>query len=148
MNYYIISYVRLEEDEKQTIGKGFIYDSETFDPVFEFDGLELPWKNNEKRVSRIPEGSYDVIKHISPSFGQCFWIQNVPNRSEILIHKGNFNRDTKGCLIAGNGVQDIDKDGSKDVVNSAKTIEKMLSLIPDSAKIKIVITDEFVTKSI
>ena len=36
---------------------------------------ERPWKNNEPRVSCIPEGQYHVTRHNSPKFGRCFILE-------------------------------------------------------------------------
>ena len=59
--------------------------------------LELPWRDNQRRVSCIPPGVY-----------QCRWrdgltveIADVPGRSGILIHPGNRLDETKGCILPG-----------------------------------------------
>ena len=88
--------------------------------------LELGWNNNEKRKSCIPDGTYPVVRHKSPKFGLTFWIKDVPNRDAILIHAGNFHRHTLGCVLVGDNHIDTNKDGLLDVVNSKKTIEKLL----------------------
>lgn len=79
---------RFQEDDKQTLGTLELYNNK--EKLFECKTLELADKGNQKRISRIPEGHYKVLKHISPNFGKSLWIQDVPNRSEILIHVGNF----------------------------------------------------------
>jgi hypothetical protein len=88
--------------------------------------LELGWNNNEKRKSCIPDGTYRVVKHKSPKFGLTFWIKDVPNRDAILIHAGNFHRHTLGCVLVGDNHRDTNGDGLLDVVNSKKTMEKLL----------------------
>jgi Family of unknown function (DUF5675) len=70
---------------------------------------ELPWKNNQRSVSCIPVGRYLCKAHRSPRHGQCFWLQDVPNRSEILIHSASWMGDTEkgfksnleGCIAIG-----------------------------------------------
>lgn len=70
---------------------------------------ELPWKNNQRSVSCIPVGRYLCKAHISPRHGKCFWLQDVPGRSEILIHAANWMGDTtlgfksnlEGCIAVG-----------------------------------------------
>lgn len=57
--------------------------------------LELPDRNNKKQFSCIPIGKYEVIKHLSPSKGECFKLLNVLSREHILIHTANFAGDTK-----------------------------------------------------
>ena len=63
--------------------------------------LELPWLDNRRQRSCIPEGTYTVSPHLSEKFGDCFKVANVPDRSGILFHVGNSTADTKGCLLPG-----------------------------------------------
>lgn len=63
--------------------------------------LELPWKDNERNVSCIPEGSYEFCRVNSPRFGNTFQIAAVPGRSNILFHAGNTIEDTSGCILLG-----------------------------------------------
>jgi hypothetical protein len=67
--------------------------------------LELPWKDNAPNVSCIPQGTYEVVLLPSARWGKPMpHIQNVPGRSEIEIHIGNFERDTDGCVLLGTRV--------------------------------------------
>ncbi|UOF78950.1 hypothetical protein [Microviridae sp.] len=63
--------------------------------------LELPWKDNEKNVSCIPDGKYTVARYISPRHGSCLKLFGVPGRSDILFHVGNTINDTEGCILVG-----------------------------------------------
>jgi len=63
--------------------------------------LEDKWRNNEKMISCIPSGHYKLKKHDSPKFGLCYKVQDVPSRSDILIHAGNTDVDTHGCILLG-----------------------------------------------
>jgi hypothetical protein len=112
-----------------TIGKGVVLREGK--PPFEFKTLELPWQHNERRVSCIPVGVYRAIKHSSPKFKQSFWLQDVDDRSEILIHAGNFTRQILGCILPGDTHADIDGDGTPDVTNSRSTIKKLYELLPN-----------------
>ena len=117
--------IRRTYKEKQTEGRLYVY-NERNGVGYSCDTLELPWLDNQKRISCIPEGEYDVIKHVSPKFGECFWILDVPERSEILVHKGNYNRDTLGCVLVGKSLIDIDGDGNRDTTNSSATMKELL----------------------
>jgi hypothetical protein len=72
--------------------------------------IELPWKNNQKRVSCIPEGTYKIEERFSEKFGNHLELKNVPNRSLILIHPANNAlNELKGCIapvskITGEGM--------------------------------------------
>lgn len=61
--------------------------------------IELPWHNNERQISCIPEGKYQLKKHLSARFGSCLVVCNVPNRSAILIHAANNAvKELRGCI--------------------------------------------------
>jgi len=103
----------------------------------QFKTLELPWLDNQRRISCIPEGVYQVMKHISPKFGKTFFLPDVPNRSEILIHKGNYTRDTLGCILPGSKFKDIDGDTLPDVIESGQTMNTLWRLLPNEFEIEI-----------
>ena len=75
--------------------------------------IELPWKENQTRVSCIPEGKYELVKRWSPKFGRHLQLMNVPQRNYILIHPANNAlQELKGCIApvwlitgAGKGVR-------------------------------------------
>lgn len=52
--------------------------------------LELPWKDNAKKISCVPTGSYLLAWSYSPHFGMCYHLLDVPGRSAVLIHPANF----------------------------------------------------------
>lgn len=61
--------------------------------------IELPWKNNEKRVSCIPEGKYLLSKRYSKKFNWHLTVLNVENRSFILFHPANQALlELNGCI--------------------------------------------------
>lgn len=61
--------------------------------------IELPWKDNQSRISCIPEGKYKVVKRTSDHFGAHMLITNVPKRDLILIHPANNAlKELKGCI--------------------------------------------------
>jgi hypothetical protein len=61
--------------------------------------IELPWRNNERGISCIPEGKYFIEKRYSPKFQWHLHVRGVPNRSLILFHPANDAlRELNGCL--------------------------------------------------
>lgn len=65
-----------------------------------FNGIELPWKQNQRNISRIPRGIYVWQKIKRSSNGKnAVWIRDVPNRSEILIHQGTKPHHSNGCIL-------------------------------------------------
>ena len=73
------------------------------------DTLENPWLDNQKNISCIPAGIYDVRLRLARESATRDYlhllIQDVPNRSFILIHRGNFPSQTQGCVLLGLGSQ-------------------------------------------
>ncbi len=63
--------------------------------------LELPYLDNQKNISSIPDGLYKISKYSGTKFKNSFWVHDVPNRHAILIHVGNSTMDTKGCILVG-----------------------------------------------
>lgn len=99
--------------------------------------LELPWLGNEPERSCIPEGVYDYRVALSPRLKRdVIWIDGVEGRSAIQIHQGNYTSQILGCCLVGDGMQDINKDGTPDVTNSGATFDKLLKLIPRQGKIQ------------
>ena len=128
--------IRLQNDLNQTLGILQFFDQEN--KLLECKTMELPWRDNQRNVSCIPSGTYQVRKHVSPKFGETFHVLDVPGRSEILIHTGNYNRDTLGCILPGAKFADINGDGLKDVTSSAITMKKLLATAPNEFKLTIV----------
>ena len=61
--------------------------------------IELPWKNNETRVSCIPEGKYFIKKRYSQKFQWHLEVLDVKNRSLILFHPANNAlQELNGCI--------------------------------------------------
>lgn len=71
--------------------------------------IELPWKENQRKISCIPEGRYELKRRYTTRFGYHFMISHVPDRSNILIHAfNNALAESKGCiapvtLVTGEG---------------------------------------------
>ena len=61
--------------------------------------IELPWKNNETKVSCIPEGKYFIKKRYSSKFKWHLEVVAVQNRNLILIHPANNAlQELNGCI--------------------------------------------------
>lgn len=124
----------------QTTGTLTVYDEETGEEVFKCRTLELAWLDNQSNVSCIPEGFYDVVPRTSPKYGSHLHISEVPNRSLILIHYGNYagsmnpntgRSDIRGCVLVGEKLIDINGDSIADITNSRNTMKKLMKSAPD-----------------
>lgn len=111
---------------KQTIGEFYI------DGIEFCKTLELQWLDNTRSKSCIPEGVYKVVKRLAHEKRKYnhFHITNVPGRSYILIHTGNYSSQILGCVLVGDKHIDINKDGLLDVANSTATLQKLYDKMP------------------
>ena len=127
---------RLNEGEKQTESL-FTILNEKEETIFNCYTLELPWNDNKKQISCIPKGEYNVEKRQSTKYKNHFHVLDVPNRSYILIHQGNYNWHTKGCILVGKTLTDINNDGLRDVTGSVATMNKLNDILPNYFKLQI-----------
>ena len=67
--------------------------------------LELPWRDNKKSVSCIPDGEYGCRIRLARESATRDYVhllvKDVPNRSYILFHRGNYPSDSRGCILTG-----------------------------------------------
>lgn len=63
--------------------------------------LELPWIDNLNNISCIPEGTYSGILRYDKTDGWRIQLENVPNRTGVQIHMGNYTKEIKGCILVG-----------------------------------------------
>jgi len=89
--------------DESTIGELFL-NGERF-----CDTLELPYRDNQRSISCIPIGQYKVrLRTAKESATRNYLhllVKDVKNRSHILFHKGNTAKDTRGCILVGQGSQ-------------------------------------------
>ena len=92
-----------------------------------FWSLERPWLNNAPNVSCIPQGIYDLSWRESPRFGWTWLLEDVPNRTHILILSANWSRQLQGCIALGTGLM-----GNEFAVsNSRDAVERFEELTAD-----------------
>ena len=104
--------VRINDNRENTLCKLFI------DGKFHCYTLEDTWRPFKiKHATRIPAGTYKIDFRTEGKFYDRYsnhrnqkirelhkgmlWIKDVPNYQYILIHIGNYARDTSGCLLVG-----------------------------------------------
>ena len=127
MDFYRAVLVRLDSDDKQTLGALTVYCGT--DKVFECKTLELPWLDNKPFKSCIPAEHYLVKYRQSETYDDHWILKDVEDRDLILIHHGNFHRDTEGCICVGRDYYDIDRDGYRDVTSSKATMRALNNAI-------------------
>ncbi len=112
-------------------------------PFGDIHTLELKWDDNKRSKSCIPEGTYAVIK--SQFWGgrnkgkPAFRFKNVPNRSGILFHIGNFLPEIQGCILVGMKFNN----NAPSVLQSTIAFEMMWEYLPDEFQVRISKQDEY-----
>lgn len=121
-----------------TINRITYTDQETFGTLVATRGkanftcktLELPWRNNQKGISCIPKGTYEVrYSYWWSKFRYNYLLQNVKDRSGIFIHHGNYaykkdgKPDIEGCILLGASYGDVNKDKVLDILSTSVTVK-------------------------
>ena len=107
-------------------------------------GLEDEFREEKvAKETRIPSGTYDVrlrtegVHHSKYSnrfediHKGMLHIQNVPNFTFILIHCGNTDEDTDGCLLVGS--QALTEPGEMRVTQSTGAYRRFYPMVVDAA---------------
>ena len=121
---------RMEQDTRGTLGKLSI--PLVAPPVIGVGRyetlytLERPWLDNQRGVSCIPAGLYLCIPDYAGKF-QNWVFDYVPDRDNIEWHRGNFVRDSNGCVLVGMTCQSLPDRLA--VFNSKKAIARMKQII-------------------
>ena len=119
-------------DYPYTIGKMYIdgdYFCDTLEDRVRDINKNGKFDNGEVKVAgetAIPYGRYQVVVTMSPKFKRKLpRLLNVPNFEGILIHRGNTDKDSAGCLLLGEN-----KVKGK-VINSTPYEQKLVSILKD-----------------
>lgn len=105
--------------------------------------IELPWKGNQRGVSRIPAGQYLVTKYKRPTGKMVYLLNNVPGRDMIEIHTANLSTELKGCIAVGNGFDHIKTavDEGEGVSASAQAFFELIAMTENRDKWYLNISD-------
>lgn len=60
-----------------------------------------------------PDGDYIIRRIQSPKYGETFEVTNVPGRTHILLHWGNWEDNSLGCTILGEAFDPLMKKDGK-----------------------------------
>lgn len=137
---------RKSESKEWTKGELFI------DRVFECYTLEDQRQDQKvMHETRIPSGRYEIklrtegghherYKRKFPTEHKgMFWLQDVPGFKWILIHIGNDDDDTSGCILVGRGFKG---DKLYDSTIAYKALyQKVIKAFERKEKVFITITD-------
>lgn len=105
--------------------------------VVERVSAEPPWKDNRTDVSCIPPGKYECEINESPHFGLCPEILNVPGRTHVRMHAGNWagdveqgrRSDSQACVLPG--LRFATLEGQPAVSNSRTALDELMDSVCD-----------------
>lgn len=129
---------RVAKKSTYTIGKMYIdgkYFCDTLEDtdrgLKQSDAVNSIIKVKIPSKTAIPTGTYEVIVNKSPKFGRMLpRLLNVPGFDGILIHRGNSDKDTAGCILVGEN-KAVGK-----VLNSTTYELKLVELLTKAQNIK------------
>ena len=86
--------------------------------------IELPWKDNRKKTSCIPEGQYRISVRNNERLGAHLKLQHVPGRNMILVHTAhNALKELQGCIAPVSGLTGHGRGiGSRDAFRRVKNL--------------------------
>lgn len=129
---------RFTSDNDTTLSRIFV------DGDFNCFGLEDEYREEKvANETRIPAGKYGVMLRTEGGFHTRYakrfpdihrgmlHIQDVPDFKWILIHCGNTDEDTAGCLLVGS--QAITEPGNMAIANSTAAYKRFYPLVLDAA---------------
>lgn len=89
--------------------------------------IELPWQQNKRHASCIPENRYQLELRYSKRHQLHLLLKHVPNRTLILIHKANNAMfELRGCIGV---VSELTGPGKG--TNSAAAFDKLMQIATD-----------------
>lgn len=93
-------------------------------------GIGCKCKDKVYAETAIPAGTYKVTMEYSPRFKKTLpYLHNVPHFLGILIHTGNDQSHSSGCLIVGRNTV------KGKVLESKATMDKLMERIKDEKNI-------------
>lgn len=113
--------LRLHASDKET--EGVLIHIDENRSVLSLHSLELPYINNQEKISCIPKGKYDCIYSYSESLEKfTYEVLQVPKRKGIRIHAANYYTQLQGCIALGINISDINHDNEYDTLQSTNAI--------------------------
>jgi hypothetical protein len=98
------------------------------------DGSPFNCVTLENHLLAVPAGAYKVTLYDSPEWGyKVPLLQDVPNRTFIEIHKGNWQHNSRGCILVGK-----ERDGQA-IDASGDAFEELMTVLKDCNDISITI---------
>lgn len=124
---------RLQKLDDRTLGRLCVFNGLNLEATFAT--LELPFRNNEKSNSCILSAFYTVEPRRSDKFGDHLLVNGTAPREMILLHYGNYPKDSTGCILIGSDFGDLDQDHKLEITNSKRAMQKLVKLVTERAEL-------------
>ena len=140
----ILSLHRQSSNEAATLGRLFVNDE--FECVTLEDVVRCIADDGSGKVqdaTAVPAGTYKVIINVSPRLGRPMMrLLDVPHFDGILIHSGNDDVDTHGCILVGQVMDGPDRIHGGILALPALQV-KVAKALDAGEDVSLVITDDF-----
>lgn len=93
------------------------------DPIFTLENPQRATSDD----SLIPSGVYVCKPFSGAHYKDVYEVCDVPGRSAILIHNGNFEKDTLGCILVG--LKGGSMSDQPAILDSRQALDKLKALI-------------------
>lgn len=117
-----INIQRIAHLKDATIGH-LIIENVAHEPIYTLE--------NPKRETIVDDcimaGTYQCVPYSSEKHPDVYLVKDVPGRTNILIHTGNTEVDTLGCILLGNRIGHLN--GLPAVLDSKNCFERFRQLI-------------------
>jgi len=153
---------RISTGDESTLGAMFVVDpfrgteAIKVDPSFRCFTMED--QPNEPKVqgeTRIPAGRYEIelrtkggmTKRYARKFDWhrgMLWLRDVPGFKWVYIHYGNYEKDTDGCILTGDGAQsNVLEDGMvmSSIAAYTRLYAEIIEAMDDDEEVYITIED-------
>jgi len=103
--------------------------------------LEPPDELNKTGQSSIPAQQYTCKRYSSDRYNTTFQIMNVPGRTKVLFHAGNFKENTEGCILLARkfGVLKY----ARAILNSGDTFKQFMEKMQGINEFRLTIVEHY-----
>jgi hypothetical protein len=107
-------------------------------PSWECWSLEAPWRDNQRHISCVPPGLYELVRHSGQKYKQTWALQNheigvgVDPQEDLtrywcVLHGANWAHELGGCIAPGLSM--VLEGGAPSVRSSRAALAHILGLL-------------------
>jgi len=104
--------------------------------------LEPYHRDNEVGISCIPTGQYLMRRFDSSRYGDNLWeVTDIQSRSYILVHWGNRDTNTEGCILLGEEFGTLQDDWA--VLSSKRAYNEFMNLTENETEMVLTVVEAY-----